>query len=143
MAAITLMLRHISLSHYISRLSSGECLLVQIGNSSVISVLARTSLHNSSLHCTAFNPLLPDTRVQASTHLLVHCEYLLSVLLSANTWCADKPRVQLSLGKSIEMDKVKEGEDIYLECAVDSRPQPYKLFFKHQVYREYLKHWFC
>ena len=31
------------------------------------------------------------------------------------------------------MDKVKEGEDIYLECAVDSRPQPYKLFFKHQV----------
>ena len=46
---------------------------------------------------------------------------------------ADKPKVSLNLGKSIEMNKIKEGEDIYLECSVDSRPPPYKLFFKHQV----------
>ena len=39
----------------------------------------------------------------------------------------------MNLGKSIEMNKIKEGEDIYLECSVDSRPPPYKLFFKHQV----------
>ena len=46
----------------------------------------------------------------------------------------DKPKVSLSLGKSIEMNKIKEGEDIYLECSVDSRPTPYKLFFKHKVW---------
>ena len=41
--------------------------------------------------------------------------------------------MSLNLGKNIEMNKIKEGEDIYLECSVDSRPEPYKLFFKLQV----------
>ena len=45
----------------------------------------------------------------------------------------DKPGVSLSLGRNIEMNKIKEGEDIYLECLVSSRPPPTKLYFKHQV----------
>lgn len=45
----------------------------------------------------------------------------------------DKPGVSLSLGRNIEMNKIKEGEDIYLECLVTSRPPPSKLYFKHQV----------
>ena len=45
----------------------------------------------------------------------------------------DKPKVGLKLGRNIEMERIKEGEDIYLECSVDSRPDPFKLFFRHQV----------
>ena len=41
--------------------------------------------------------------------------------------------MSLSLGRNIEMNKIKEGEDIYLECLVSSRPPPTKLYFKHQV----------
>jgi len=87
-----------------------------IGNSSVIEFLARIDHHNSSIHCIAFNPLLPDTVVRDSINIIIHY----------------KPKVSLNLGKNIEMNKIKEGEDIYLECSVDSRPEPYKLFFKLQ-----------
>ena len=111
---------------------------LQIGNSSVIELLAQVGHHNSNLSCIAFNPLLPDIVARDTVKILIHCEWAMTVSqLSVNepnyVSSADKPKVSLNLGKSIEMNKIKEGEDIYLECSVDSRPPPYKLFFKHQV----------
>ena len=52
---------------------------------------------------------------------------------------SDKPEVSLSLGRNIEMNKIKEGEDIYLECLVNSRPQPTRLYFTHQAGTNKLK----
>ena len=110
---------------------------LQVGNTSVIELLARVSLHNSSLSCIAFNPLLPDTVTRDSVKIFIHCESEMLIHIEVNepndVFSSDKPKVSLNLGKSIEMNKIKEGEDIYLECSVDSRPPPYKLFFKHQV----------
>ena len=51
----------------------------------------------------------------------------------------DKPGVSLSLGRNIEMNKIKEGEDIYLECLVNSRPQPTRLYFTQQAGTNTLK----
>ena len=31
------------------------------------------------------------------------------------------------------MNNIKEGEDIYLECLVDSRPEVSKLYYTHEV----------
>ena len=62
----------------------------------------------------------------------VVCFVLHSISISI-LFLLDKPKVSLKLGRNIEMDRIKEGEDIYMECSVDSRPEPYKLFFRHQV----------
>ena len=47
---------------------------LQIGNSSVIELLAQVGHHNSSLSCIAFNPLLPDTVARDSVKIYIHCE---------------------------------------------------------------------
>ena len=47
---------------------------LQIGNSSVIELLAQVGHHNSSLSCIAFNPLLPDIVARDSVKIFIHCE---------------------------------------------------------------------
>ena len=51
-----------------------QCFLSQMGNNSVISVLASTTQHNSTLHCLAFNPLLPDISVQDDINIIIQCK---------------------------------------------------------------------
>jgi len=87
-----------------------------LGNTSVINVVASVLDHNSTLVCEAFNPLLPNQRVQDQMPINIHY----------------KPKISLSLGTSIEMNNIKEGEDIYLECLVDSRPEVSKLYYTHK-----------
>ena len=53
--------------------------------------------------------------------------------MSISGWYLDKPKVSLSLGTSIEMNNIREGEDIYLECLVDSRPPVTKFYYTHKV----------
>ena len=53
---------------------------LQIGNSSVIELLARAGLHNSSLSCIAFNPLLPDSVARDSVKIFIHCEWEMLLL---------------------------------------------------------------
>jgi len=87
-----------------------------LGNTSVISLVASVLDHNSTLVCEAFNPLLRNQRVQDQMTVNIHY----------------KPKISLSLGSSIEMNNIKEGEDIYLECLVDSRPEVQKLHYTHK-----------
>ena len=47
---------------------------LQIGNSSVIELLAQVGHHNSNLSCIAFNPLLPDIVARDTVKILIHCE---------------------------------------------------------------------
>ena len=47
----------------------------QLGNTSVINVVASVLDHNSTLVCEAFNPLLPNQRVQDQMPINIHCRY--------------------------------------------------------------------
>ena len=56
---------------------------------------------------------------------------------------ADKPRVSLRLGKSLDPDNLKTGNDVYFECDVKANPIPHKLVWLHKVciwiYEIYIK----
>ena len=45
----------------------------------------------------------------------------------------DKPRVSLRLGKSLDPDNLRTGNDVYFECDVKSNPMPHKLVWLHRV----------
>jgi len=45
---------------------------------------------------------------------------------------ADKPRVSLRLGKSLDPDNLKTGNDVYFECDVKANPIPHKLVWLHK-----------
>ena len=57
----------------------------------------------------------------------------------------DIPAVRLTLGPTLDADKIKEGDDVYFECNIDAKPAIYKtswwfnvgyfLFFNHLNFR--------
>ncbi|XP_064091151.1 protein turtle-like isoform X3 [Macrobrachium nipponense] len=67
------------------------------------------------LICQATNEMLPDQAVQDSTILAVN--YM--------------PVVNVHLGRSIDPEKIKEGDDIYFECSVASKPPAINVVWKH------------
>lgn len=48
---------------------------------------------------------------------------------------ADPPLVTLRLGSTLTPDDIKEGDDVYFECHVQSNPQWRKLLWLHNVGR--------
>ena len=46
---------------------------------------------------------------------------------------ADPPLVTLRLGSTLSPDDIKEGDDVYFECHVQSNPQWRKLLWLHNV----------
>ena len=46
---------------------------------------------------------------------------------------SDKPRVSLRLGKSLDPDNLRTGNDVYFECDVKANPIPHKLVWLHRV----------
>ncbi|XP_068204993.1 neural cell adhesion molecule 1-like isoform X2 [Palaemon carinicauda] len=67
------------------------------------------------LICQATNEMLPDQAVQDSTILAVNF----------------KPVVDVNLGRSLDPDKIKEGDDVYFECSVASKPPAVNVIWKH------------
>ncbi|XP_066943739.1 neural cell adhesion molecule 1-like isoform X2 [Macrobrachium rosenbergii] len=67
------------------------------------------------LICQATNELLPDQAVQDST------------ILSVNY----APIVSVHLGHSLDPEKIKEGDDVYFECTVLSKPPVHNVIWKH------------
>ena len=51
----------------------------------------------------------------------------------------DKPRVSLRLGKSLDPDNLRTGNDVYFECDVKSNPMPHKLIWLHRVKDDFQK----
>ena len=79
---------------------------------SSISLLADPKHSGQTITCTAIVPGLSESRITSSSILNVH------FISSAS----------LSLGSSMtEGQMVKEGDDVYLECKVESNPRPHKI----------------
>ena len=45
----------------------------------------------------------------------------------------DIPSSTLTLGSNLNGSNIKEGDDVYFECAVKASPRPYKITWKHNV----------
>lgn len=45
----------------------------------------------------------------------------------------DMPVVTLKMGSSLNPDDIKEGDDVYFECLIQSNPKFYKLSWYHNV----------
>ena len=46
---------------------------------------------------------------------------------------SDIPSSTLTLGSSLNASNIKEGDDVYFECAVQASPAPYKFTWRHNV----------
>ncbi|CAH1104095.1 unnamed protein product [Psylliodes chrysocephalus] len=67
------------------------------------------------LTCRAENPSIPDSALEDKWRLNVH--YI--------------PVVNLRMGTSLNPDDIKEGDDVYFECLVQSNPKNHKLSWFH------------
>ena len=45
----------------------------------------------------------------------------------------DPPTASLKLGTSLNASNIKEGDDVYFECSVNSNPRPNKIIWKKDV----------
>ena len=75
---------------------------------STISLLAESHHHGQTISCAAGVPGLPHSTVEATRSL--------NVLFISSA--------RLRLGSSMRLEEVKEGDDVYLECEVQSNPRP-------------------
>ncbi|XP_066954355.1 protein turtle-like isoform X2 [Macrobrachium rosenbergii] len=75
-----------------------------------------------TLKCQASNPSMPGSAISDSIVLNVHYA----------------PLVTLEMGKSLNPDSIKQGDDVYFECRVDANPQPYRVTWEKN--REEVKH---
>ncbi|KAL1403039.1 hypothetical protein pipiens_005833, partial [Culex pipiens pipiens] len=89
----------------------------ETGNQS-LSVLSFTPVVEDDgkyLTCRAENPLIQDSGIEDKLRLSVHYT----------------PIVTLKMGSSLNPDDIKEGDDIYFDCHIQSNPKPYKLAWYH------------
>ncbi len=61
-----------------------------------------------------------------------------SVLLSPNAgrvliFLADTPRLSLAAGLNLDMEDIKEGDDVYFECGIKANPPVFKVQWFHNV----------
>ena len=84
---------------------------------STISLLAEPHHHGQTISCAAGVPGLPHSTVEATRSLNVH------FITSA----------RLRLGSSMRLEEVKEGDDVYLECEVQSNPRPERVSWFRNV----------
>ena len=80
-----------------------------------------------------------STNLYVHKHLFIYLRYLVYFNLvwyyfSFHTfYLADLPRVSLKLGKTLNADNIKEGDDVYFECSVKAKPKAYKIEWKFNV----------
>ena len=84
---------------------------------STISLLAESDHHGKTISCIAGVPGLSNSTMEATRSLNIH------FISSA----------KLSLGSTMRLGEVKEGDDVYLECEVNSNPRPDRIFWYRNV----------
>ncbi|XP_050721791.1 nephrin-like isoform X2 [Eriocheir sinensis] len=71
--------------------------------------------HDIYISCRAVNPLVTTAVMEDSTKLNVYYT----------------PRLSLAAGNSLNMDDIKEGDDVYFECGIKANPSIYKVQWFH------------
>ncbi|XP_050702989.1 serine/arginine repetitive matrix protein 2-like [Eriocheir sinensis] len=69
--------------------------------------------------CRAKNPLVPNAVLEDSRKLNVHYT----------------PRLSLAAGLNLDMDDIKEGDDVYFECGIKANPPVFKVQWFHNLNR--------
>ncbi|XP_065086587.1 hemicentin-1-like [Ochlerotatus camptorhynchus] len=82
---------------------------------SVLSIVPTVDDDGKYLTCRAENSLIPNSSIEDKWRLVVHYT----------------PIVTLKMGSSLNPDDIKEGDDIYFDCHIQSNPKPYKLAWYH------------
>ena len=60
------------------------------------------------------------------TRLSLGSSLQFNVLKAYPHYLSDLPRAGLSLGPTLNANKIKEGDDVYFECSIDAKPAIYK-----------------
>ena len=45
----------------------------------------------------------------------------------------DKPVVVISMGQTLNPDRIKSGDDVYFECSIDAKPRAHKIAWLFNV----------
>ncbi|XP_037777069.1 peroxidasin homolog [Penaeus monodon] len=67
------------------------------------------------ISCRAENPRVPTAVIEDSAKLNVHYT----------------PRLSLAAGQNLDMEDIKEGDDVYFECGIQANPRVYKVQWFH------------
>ncbi|XP_066943140.1 contactin-4-like [Macrobrachium rosenbergii] len=89
----------------------------QEGNVSRSTLHLMPSLSDDGVHisCRAKNPLVPAAVMEDSIKLKVHYT----------------PRLSLAAGQNLDMEDIKEGDDVYFECGILANPKVFKVQWFH------------
>ncbi|XP_063869214.1 nephrin-like [Scylla paramamosain] len=71
--------------------------------------------HDTYISCRAANPVVTTAVMEDSTKLNVYYT----------------PRLSLAAGNSVNLDDIKEGDDVYFECGIKANPSIYKVQWFH------------
>ncbi|KAK7068112.1 hypothetical protein SK128_027626 [Halocaridina rubra] len=89
----------------------------QEGNVSRSTLYLTPSLADNDAYvsCRAKNPMVPAAVLEDSRKLTVHYT----------------PRLSLAAGHNLDMEDIKEGDDVYFECGIKANPKVYKVQWFH------------
>ncbi|XP_066940525.1 contactin-4-like [Macrobrachium rosenbergii] len=90
---------------------------------SMVSIIPESSDDGTSLRCAAHNPVL-TAEPSSVHHLSSHYDMR---LLNVNY----PPKVNVTLGRSLDATNIKEGDDLYFECSAVAKPPPHKVTWSH------------
>ncbi|XP_042217208.1 uncharacterized protein LOC121862887 isoform X2 [Homarus americanus] len=71
--------------------------------------------HDAHVSCRAKNPMVPAAVLEDTRKLNVHYT----------------PRLSLAAGLNLDMEDIKEGDDVYFECGIKANPPVYKVQWFH------------
>jgi len=75
--------------------------------------------------------------ITRNTYLSIYPSIFELCKISRCVYFADQPTTVLKMGSSLNPDDIKEGDDAYFECIVQSNPKPYKMSWFHNVSNNY------
>ncbi|XP_042230840.1 nephrin-like [Homarus americanus] len=108
-----------------SELASAKPWVSDDGNRSVsmVSFTPQPRHDGTQLECSAHNPVITSTPAHRHPNPDNHHSSVLTVNYA--------PRVSVTLGRSLDAANIKEGDDLYFECAATAKPPPHKVTWSH------------
>lgn len=101
----------------------------------------------SIIRCVASNVHFPDDSKEQQVKLNVQCTVLTFALRALqhlffffyrfsskfSSFPVDPPRLQINLGRNLNVSNIKEGSDVYFDCSIKASPTISRLDWNHNV----------